>query len=144
MGVNRHAHPSLCRPLAWQSIYLIDLFFVYFFVPWRRQNRLSDVFSLLKFLRAEPFCFWSYWNAHVEAVFLEDQAAAFARVQAALAPLLLRRTKETLGSDGAPILKLPSIDVATVMLEFDAAERDFYCVRDLSVFMVHVSVSVSS
>ncbi len=87
---------------------------------------MSDVYSLLKFLRAEPFCFWSHWNSNVEAAFIKDQAAAFSMVQAVLAPILLRRTKDTLNAAGERILSLPPIEVSTVMLEFDPAERDFY------------------
>ncbi len=93
------------------------------------QNRISDVFSLLKFLRAEPLCYISHWNARVERVFNADPAAGLAALQGELAPLLLRRTKETRGRDGQPILTLPSSHVDTLVLDFDPAERDFYDVR---------------
>jgi SNF2 family DNA or RNA helicase len=58
-------------------------------------------------------------------------------VQALLAPILLRRTKDTLNAAGERILSLTPIEVSTVMLDFDPAERDFYQVilRMLSLIL---------
>jgi hypothetical protein len=88
------------------------------------QNSLQDVYGLLKFLRHEPWCESSFWkNAITTAISCAstgtivndgqvDQASpmkgacsdgmsvAFGRVRRVLAPIILRRTKDTLSEDG--------------------------------------------
>jgi DNA repair protein RAD5 len=88
------------------------------------QNSLEDVYSLLKFLRHEPWCEYSFWKEAVRNV--SDPSIALDRVKRVLGPIMIRRTKETLGSDGKPILTLPDVDFKTVVVEFTPAERQFY------------------
>eukprot|EP00049_Salpingoeca_infusionum_P010858 m.187068 g.187068 ORF g.187068 m.187068 type:complete len:390 (-) comp14767_c6_seq6:1121-2290(-) len=90
------------------------------------QNRLDDMFSLIKFLRIEPFCLWGHWQRHIQGLFATDEDAAVQRLQELLQPMLLRRTKNTLDKDGNPILVLPSSNATVVELELDDAEREFY------------------
>ena len=88
------------------------------------QNSLEDVYSLMKFLRHEPWCEYSFWKEAVTNV--SDPAVALDRVKRVLGPIMIRRTKETLGSDGKPILTLPDVDFKTVVVDFTPAERQFY------------------
>jgi DNA repair protein RAD5 len=62
------------------------------------QNSIDDVFSLLKFLRHEPWCEHSFWKAAIGRV--DDLGTQLDRVKRLLAPIMIRRTKETLGADG--------------------------------------------
>eukprot|EP00934_Nitzschia_sp_Nitz4_P000407 Nitzschia sp. Nitz4//scaffold168_size48592//31392//34905//NITZ4_007053-RA/size48592-augustus-gene-0.23-mRNA-1//-1//CDS//3329538330//407//frame0 len=95
------------------------------------QNSIQDVFGLLKFLRLEPWCHAAVWNQ------LQQQERPLARVREILTPILLRRTKETLGPDGKPILTLPPVDFQWVPIEWSPAEKHFYRVllrRSQSLF----------
>jgi len=56
-------------------------------------------------------------------------SAAFGRVKRVLAPIILRRTKDTLSEDGTPILTLPPIDASVVNVVLSPAEREFYNAR---------------
>ncbi|EDQ90124.1 uncharacterized protein MONBRDRAFT_24613 [Monosiga brevicollis MX1] len=90
------------------------------------QNRLEDVYSLIRFLRVEPYAHFSYWRQHVQEPFERDEDAGISALQKILAPLLLRRTKHTKDETGSPIVQLPSSSVEVLMLEFSSAEREFY------------------
>ena len=91
------------------------------------QNRLDDIFALLHFLRLPRFEDYRWWNAHVLRPFSERKdMGALRTLQRAIAPLLLRRTKRTLGADGKPIIVLPARVVRTVTLAFEPAERALY------------------
>ena len=118
------------------------------------QNSLQDVYGLLKFLRHEPWCEATFWknaitnslsgasngtgNASAMADNNEDGkeegpspqalavSAAFGRVKRVLAPIILRRTKDTLTEDGTPILTLPPIDSSVINVSLSDPEREFY------------------
>ncbi len=84
------------------------------------QNSLQDVYGLLKFLRHEPWCEVGFWrnaitnaltgvstgnegdasesNSNVERS--DAMSIAFGRVRRVLAPIILRRTKDTLTKEG--------------------------------------------
>ena len=62
------------------------------------QNSIDDVYSLLKFLRHEPWCEHGFWKSAIGRV--EDLTVQLDRVKRLLAPIMIRRTKETLGADG--------------------------------------------
>jgi DNA repair protein RAD5 len=51
---------------------------------------------------------------------------ALDRVRRLLSPLILRRTKDSLGKDGKPILTLPPVETKIVSVELSSAEREFY------------------
>ncbi len=112
-------------------------------------NSLHDVFGLLKFLKHEPWCesaFWknaiskaitvtnsndarefnNYSNTDVKAEQNNGMKVALDRVRRLLNPLLLRRTKDTVGSDGKSILSLPPIEKKIINVEFTDSERCFY------------------
>merc|ERR1712238_211126 len=61
---------------------------------------------------------------------------ALDRVRRVLAPLILRRTKDTLDADGKPILILPDLSTKTISVCFTQPEREFYNA------LLHKSISV--
>ncbi|XP_024376643.1 DNA repair protein RAD5A isoform X1 [Physcomitrium patens] len=90
------------------------------------QNKLEDVFSLLHFLRIEPWSNYSWWEKLVQKPCEEGDERGLNLLQAILQPLMLRRTKDSLDQHGRPILVLPSVDMQVVECEFTEAEQDFY------------------
>ena len=71
------------------------------------QNSLQDLYSLIRFLRHEPFCEKAFWNSTITKV---DFPVALDRVKKIICPIMIRRTKETLDRNGKPILILPEIE----------------------------------
>lgn len=88
------------------------------------QNSLEDVYSLMRFLRHEPWCEQGFWKAAVTTV--AEMSIALDRVKRVLAPIMIRRTKESVDKKGNPILNLPDVDSKIVMVDFTAPERQFY------------------
>ena len=68
------------------------------------QNSLDDVYALLAFLRHEPWCHKSFWNAAISSKLRSaesgDKQVALDRVRRLLAPIMLRRTKTSLDQYG--------------------------------------------
>ncbi len=89
------------------------------------QNSLQDVYALIKFLQHEPWCENGFWKAAITNASTEGNGdddkklsntdgtnesknggtptganVALNRVKRLLAPLILRRTKDTLNKDG--------------------------------------------
>eukprot|EP00249_Psilotum_nudum_P015533 c25378_g1_i1 orf=73-3459(+) len=90
------------------------------------QNKLEDAFSLLHFLRVEPWSNWGWWNKLVQRPFEEGDERGLKLLQAILRPLMLRRTKDSTDKEGRPILVLPPSDTQVVHCELSEAEQDFY------------------
>ena len=106
------------------------------------QNSLQDVYGLMKFLKHEPWCSKRFWQRAITTTLLttsstasegatsspqnNSMAIAMDRVRRLLHPLILRRTKETIGADGKPILTLPPIDSGIVSVHLTEPEREFY------------------
>jgi DNA repair protein RAD5 len=90
-------------------------------------NRLEDLFSLVRFLKVEPWSNFSFWKTFITVPF---EAGEFIRaldvVQTVLEPLVLRRTKDMKTPDGEALVPLPPkmIDVERIVLSQD--ERDVY------------------
>jgi len=107
-------------------------------------NSLNDVYGLIKFLKHEPWCDASFWKRAITRVMNKDDGhdnqkrenleveqpegiqIALGRVKRVLNPLLLRRTKDTVGKNGKPILVLPPIEHELIKVEFTNEERHFY------------------
>lgn len=102
-------------------------------------NSLQDIFSLIKFLRHEPWCETGFWRASItNAISIAEKGStpdeknpggmkiALDRIRRLLDPLLLRRTKESLNDDGTPILTLPPVESIIVSVQLSPAEREFY------------------
>jgi len=102
------------------------------------QNSLEDIFGLMKFLKHEPWCHAAFWKAAVtnpmnaaagatdEKVRQENTKLALDRVRRLLAPIMLRRTKDSLTIDGKPILTLPPKEIKTIHVQLEDTEREFY------------------
>lgn len=97
------------------------------------QNSLEDVFGMMKFLKHEPWCIATFWKAAITNATSSDaddptQGASLAldRVRHLLAPILLRRTKDSVALDGNPILTLPPKETKTIRLDLTESEREFY------------------
>lgn len=90
------------------------------------QNNLEDVYSLLRFLRVEPWRSWAWWNKLVQKPFEEGDERGLKFVQSILKPIMLRRTKSSTDREGRPILVLPPVNTQVIYCELTEAERDFY------------------
>ncbi|XP_043724882.1 DNA repair protein RAD5A isoform X2 [Telopea speciosissima] len=90
------------------------------------QNSLEDIYSLLRFLKVEPWGNWAWWYKLVQKPFEEGDERGLKLVQSVLRPIMLRRTKFTTDREGRPILVLPPADVQVIYCELTAAEKDFY------------------
>ncbi|KAH8725824.1 SNF2 family N-terminal domain-containing protein [Phaeosphaeriaceae sp. PMI808] len=90
-------------------------------------NRLEDLFSLVRFLKVEPWSNFSFWKTFITVPFESgDFIRALDVVQTVLEPLVLRRTKDMKTPDGEALVPLPlrTIDVERIVLSQD--ERDVY------------------
>ncbi|XP_021732829.1 DNA repair protein RAD5A-like [Chenopodium quinoa] len=90
------------------------------------QNNLEDIFSLLRFLKVEPWGNWAWWNKLVQKPFDEGDERGLKLVHSILRPIMLRRTKYSVDRDGRPILVLPPANIQVVYCELTEAEKDFY------------------
>ncbi|XP_024185832.1 DNA repair protein RAD5A isoform X2 [Rosa chinensis] len=90
------------------------------------QNNLEDIYSLLRFLRVEPWANWAWWNKLIQKPFEEGDERGLRLVQSILKTIMLRRTKFSTDREGRPILVLPPADIQVVYCELTEAEKDFY------------------
>ena len=90
------------------------------------QNRLTDLYSLLRFLHVEPWGDLSFFNSFLAKPFANQSPRALEIVQAILSSILLRREKSTRDRNGRPIVELPPKELDTQYLAFSEAEREIY------------------
>jgi DNA repair protein RAD5 len=90
-------------------------------------NRLEDLFSLVRFLKVEPWSNFSYWKTFITVPFeSKDYVRALNVVQTILEPLVLRRTKTMKTPDGEPLVPLPPRTVTIEEVELSQQEREIY------------------
>lgn len=90
------------------------------------QNNLEDIYSLLRFLRVEPWGSWAWWNKLVQKPFEGGDERGLKLVQSLLRPIMLRRTKFSTDREGRPILVLPPADTKVIYCALTETEKDFY------------------
>ena len=90
-------------------------------------NRLEDLFSLVRFLRVEPWSNFSFWKTFITVPFeSKDFIRALDVVQTVLEPLVLRRTKDMKTPDGEALVPLPPRTITIEEIELSKAEREVY------------------
>ena len=90
-------------------------------------NRLEDLFSLVRFLRVEPWSNFSFWKTFITVPFeSKDYVRALDVVQTVLEPLVLRRTKDMKTPDGEALVPLPPRTIDIQKIELSKVERDLY------------------
>lgn len=90
------------------------------------QNKLDDVYALIKFLRLSPFEEKSVWQEFIGTPVKFGQPLGYARLQMIMKCITLRRTKESKSSDGKTILNLPPRRDELRFLKFDETEQRIY------------------
>ncbi|GAA6036158.1 hypothetical protein JCM8097_006646, partial [Rhodosporidiobolus ruineniae] len=90
------------------------------------QNSLNDIYSLIRFLRLEPFTDRALWTQYIGSLAQKGEDLGADRLKLVMRHIALRRTKDTKGADGKPILSLPPMDSKLISLEFTEPERAFY------------------
>ncbi|KAK4520816.1 uncharacterized protein ATC70_006696 [Mucor velutinosus] len=90
------------------------------------QNKIEELFSLLKFLRIRPFCDWEEFRDTIAKPMNTGYHKKAMRVAAVLMKAIsLRRSKKAL-IDGRPILDLPERNVHMTHIDFSPDERVHY------------------
>jgi hypothetical protein len=90
------------------------------------QNKLDDVYALIKFLRLEPFDDKNIWTEFIGTPVKYGQSLGVARLQTIMKCITLRRTKESKEADGRRILHLPPRRDELRYLKFDPREQTIY------------------
>ncbi|PSK43009.1 DNA repair protein RAD5 [Elsinoe australis] len=90
-------------------------------------NRLEDLFSLVRFLRVEPWSNFSFWKTFITVPFeSKDFLRALDVVQTVLEPLVLRRTKDMRTPSGEPLVPLPPRTIDIEKVQLSKVERELY------------------
>jgi DNA repair protein RAD5 len=89
-------------------------------------NRLTDLFSLLRFLRVEPWGDFAFFNSFIAKPFMQKNPKALEIVQVVLESVLMRREKRMKDKDGKPIVDLPPKTTTVKRLTFSPLERQIY------------------
>ncbi|KAM5574492.1 putative SWI/SNF-related matrix-associated actin-dependent regulator of chromatin subfamily A member 3-like 1 [Rosa sericea] len=84
------------------------------------QNGSFDLFSLMAFLRFQPFSIKSYWQSLVQRPLAQGNKMGLSRLQVLMATISLRRTKDK------GLIGLPPKTIETCYVELSAEERELY------------------
>jgi len=88
------------------------------------QNKIDDIFSIIKFLRVDTWCEYFLWNTYINKHVSNDES--FELLRNILRPILLRRTKKSTYSDGTCILSLPPKEINTHSIKLTNEEKQIY------------------
>ncbi|KAJ7940257.1 SNF2 family N-terminal domain-containing protein [Mycena leptocephala] len=89
-------------------------------------NTLHDLAAIVAFLRTcAPLDEMNNWDRFIGAGKKPPRNGA-ANLQALMQNICLRRTKETLGPDDQPIVKLPTVTYRTISIELGTEQRGIY------------------
>ena len=81
------------------------------------QNSLGDLFSLIKFLRFQPWCHEKYWESRFPKDTRKTNIEHFQNMKSLLKGILLRRKKQSLDEKGLTLLNLPKVDVKVHLVQ---------------------------
>ena len=90
------------------------------------QNKLDDLFSLLHFLRLEPWSDYLWWNSYINKPYEKKDPLVFTILRSIISPILLRRTKKGKTKDGRSIIDLPEKDCYIEYIDFSREEESLY------------------
>ncbi|KAI8142253.1 SNF2 family N-terminal domain-containing protein [Fennellomyces sp. T-0311] len=90
------------------------------------QNKLEDLYALVRFLRHEPWGNYTFWRTFVTIPFEKKDPRALAAVKEVLQPIVIRRTKNMKDLNGNPMVPLPPKEVNIEYLRFSEQEQDIY------------------
>ncbi|CAN0900454.1 DNA repair protein RAD5A [Linum grandiflorum] len=65
------------------------------------QNKLEDLYSLLRFLKVEPWENWAWWSKLIQKPYEEGDERGLKLVQSILKTIMLRRTKSSTDREGS-------------------------------------------
>lgn len=89
------------------------------------QNSVKDMFSIISFLKLEPFTDRQWWRRTMERPISEGDQSALSRLQSLMGSIALRRTK-TQQVNGKPLVELPDRQVFVQPVELSLEERKLY------------------
>ncbi|KAH7138828.1 SNF2 family N-terminal domain-containing protein, partial [Dendryphion nanum] len=90
-------------------------------------NRLEDLFSLVRFLKVEPWSNFSFWKTFITVPFESgDFIRALDVVQTVLEPLVMRRTKDMKTPTGEALVPLPPRTIEVEKIKLSQDEREVY------------------
>ncbi|KAJ3774605.1 SNF2 family DNA-dependent ATPase [Lentinula raphanica] len=91
------------------------------------QNDVTELYSLLKFLRIKPFSSWEKFNEQIAKPVKNGRGAnrAMKRLQVVLKQIMLRRRKDDT-MNGKVLIELPKRTVNIVSCPFSPSEQQFY------------------
>uniref|UniRef100_A0A0W0FGG1 Dna repair protein rad5 n=1 Tax=Moniliophthora roreri TaxID=221103 RepID=A0A0W0FGG1_MONRR len=90
------------------------------------QNKLDDVYALIRFLRLSPFDDKNVWTEFIGSPLKFGQTQGMERLQRIMKYITLRRTKESKTQDGRKVLSLPPRRDELRFLQFDSHEKELY------------------
>ncbi|GAN03178.1 DNA repair protein rad-5 [Mucor ambiguus] len=90
------------------------------------QNKLDDLFALVRYLHYEPWANSTFWKTFITLPFEKQDPSALSAVQTVLEPIVLRRTKAMRDHKGQPMVPLPPKTINIEYLSFNPHEQDIY------------------
>lgn len=90
------------------------------------QNKLEDLYSLVRFLKHQPWSNHTFWRTFITVPFQKQDPSALTAVQTVLEPIVLRRTKTMRDRQGQLMVPLPPKTINIEYLSFTPEEQDIY------------------